>query len=328
MGRATRRARSSRVLPRHILIATPGRSTGGNATTARRWASLFEGLGHRVSWAGEASLSGADVLVALHARHSAAVIRAFRAAHVRRPVIVALTGTDLYGYLPADERASRSLALGDRFVVLQPLALERLPSGLHERTRVILQSGEPLLERPARSTKACVVSVVAHLRAVKDPLRAAHASRLLPASSRIRVQCVGKALEPSLQAEAEEEARTNPRFDWLGERTAQDALALLVGSHALVVSSRLEGGANVITEAIVNRVPVLASDVPGNVGLLGRDHPGLFAPGDTSVLAALLNRLEADPAFLPALELAAEPLRPLFAPERERQAWKALLEEL
>lgn len=310
------------------MIATSGRSDGGNATTARRWASLFEDLGHEVIRGGEPGSSGADVLVALHARHTAACIREFRAAHASRPVVVALTGTDLYSDLPADEEARRSLALGDRFVVLQPLALERMPRNLRARTRVILQSAEPLPERPLPSTQACVISVVAHLRAVKDPLLAARASRLLPSGSRIHVQCVGKALEPGLGAEALEEVRTNPRFDWLGRRAPREAVELLAGSHALVVSSRLEGGANVITEAVVNRVPVLASDVPGNVGLLGRDYPGLFAPGDSAGLAILMERLETAPSFVAALERAIELLRPRFAPAREREAWGALLEEL
>jgi len=42
-----------------------------------------------------------------------------------------------------------------------------------------------------------VVSVIGHLRDVKDPLRAAEASHLLPASSRVCIEQVGRAYTPA-----------------------------------------------------------------------------------------------------------------------------------
>jgi glycosyltransferase involved in cell wall biosynthesis len=96
----------------------------------------------------------------------------------------------------------------------------------------------------------------------------------------------------------------------------------------MVLASRNEGGANVIGEAAVHGVPILASRIEGNVGLLGARHPGLFDVGDTRGLRDLLLRAEREPAFLERLRRASKEIAPLFAPARERAAWRALLREL
>ncbi|MFO0981072.1 MAG: glycosyltransferase [Planctomycetota bacterium] len=122
--------------------------------------------------------------------------------------------------------------------------------------------------------------------------------------------------------------RRNRRYRWLGELPRGRALRLLRASHVLVLSSLLEGGANVISEALAAGTPVLASRIPGSVGLLGADYPGYFPAGDTRALAALLARAERDPRFRARLRAACRRRAPLVAPERERAAWRALLEEL
>ena len=96
----------------------------------------------------------------------------------------------------------------------------------------------------------------------------------------------------------------------------------------MVISSLSEGGANVVSEAAVGGVPILASRIDGNVGLLGRDYPGYFAAGDTAALARLLRRLESDPSFVRKLERAVKVRAPLFRPAREIAAWRRLLAEL
>ena len=95
-----------------------------------------------------------------------------------------------------------------------------------------------------------------------------------------------------------------------------------------VLSSRLEGGANVLSEAIASSVPVLASRIPGSVGILEEDYPGYFPPGDTEALAALLERAEMEPDFLRELRSWCTRLASLVDPEREFQSWQSLLEEL
>jgi glycosyltransferase involved in cell wall biosynthesis len=93
----------------------------------------------------------------------------------------------------------------------------------------------------------------------------------------------------------------------------------------MVISSLSEGGANVISEAAVAHVPILASRMDGNVGLLGKDYPGYFKVGDTKGLARLLRRIEDDPDFVAALAKAVRRRAPLFRPARETAAWRRLL---
>ena len=99
-------------------------------------------------------------------------------------------------------------------------------------------------------------------------------------------------------------------------------------SQICVLSSRTEGGANVLSEAIVEGVPILASRIDGNIGILGDNYPGLFDVGNTRALAGLLLQAETDPEFLNDLRRHVKELAPLFNPQRERRAWADLLGEL
>ena len=83
-----------------------------------------------------------------------------------------------------------------------------------------------------------------------------------------------------------------------------------------------------MSEAIVAFVPILASRVAGNVGILGKDYPGLFKAGDAKQLARLLSRAESDAQFLGQLKSRVTKLRPLFDPAQEEKAWAILLREL
>jgi glycosyltransferase involved in cell wall biosynthesis len=170
--------------------------------------------------------------------------------------------------------------------------------------------------------------VLGHLRPVKDPFRTALASRLLPDSSRLRVLHVGAALSPDMAKKARAEIAVNARYRWLGDVPRWKALRILARSRLLVLTSQMEGGANVISEAIAAGVPVLASHIAGSIGLLGDDYPGYFPVGDTQALANLLHRAETDAGFYKHLKAWCRRLRPLVRPARERQSWRRLLREL
>jgi putative glycosyltransferase (TIGR04348 family) len=285
-------------------------------------------LGHRVvieeQWAG----GPCDVMVALHARRSHDSIARFQREHPALPLLVALTGTDLYGDIHTDQRAKESLELATRLVVLQPLGIEELPERLRWKVRVIHQSvewnGTPG-PRPKRWFDVCVLG---HLRPVKDPFRTALAARLLPPESRLRVKHVGGALSEDMAERARNEAAENPRYQWLGELSRGRALRLLARSHLLSLTSESEGGANVISEALAVSVPIVASRIPGSIGLLGPDYPGYYPVGDTRALAELLRRAEIDPNYYQALTDRCSRLAPLVDPAREREAWDALLREV
>lgn len=99
-------------------------------------------------------------------------------------------------------------------------------------------------------------------------------------------------------------------------------------SRLFVISSRMEGGANVLGEAIVSGLPVLASRISGSIGILGEDYAGYFEVGDTAQLSSLMIRCESEQAFLADLTSRCRKLIPLFDPRRELAAWKSLLNEL
>jgi putative glycosyltransferase (TIGR04348 family) len=304
-----------------IAIVTPaGAGTrNGNRHTALRWAAFLRRAGHRVSvelaWAG----APCDLLLALHARRSHASVADYRAAHPRGPLAVALTGTDLYRDLPGSAEARRSLELADRLIVLQDEAPRRLAPRLRRKTRVVVQSASPGARRnpPARVFR---VAVIGHLREEKDPFRAAAALARLPQESKIEVVHLGAALSPAMAREARRRMRRDPRYRWLGGVPHARALAWLARSHLLVVSSRMEGGANVIAEAARIGTPVLASRVEGNVGMLGRGYPGYFALGDERALAQLMTRAQGESEFYRRLRGALAARRALFAPAAERAA--------
>jgi putative glycosyltransferase (TIGR04348 family) len=310
-----------------VTPAPPG-SRKGNRISALRWAGMVQALGHRAVLAEEYRVQRCDVLVALHARKSAAAIARFRAERPEAPLVLALTGTDLYDDVHTSAEAQQSLELADRLLVLQPLAVEELPERLRPKARVIYQSVPPPNFQVRPRAGVFEVCVMGHLRPVKDPFRTAESARLLPADSRLRVLHLGGALSADMERQARAEAETNGRYRWLGELPRPRALRVLGRCRLLVLTSLLEGGANVIGEAVVLGVPVLSSRIAGSVGLLGEDYPGYFPVGDTRALAELLRRAETDAGFLAELQARCEERRGLFDPARERASWRELLAEL
>ncbi|MGI8838892.1 MAG: selenoneine biosynthesis selenosugar synthase SenB [Pyrinomonadaceae bacterium] len=315
-----------------IVTPAPPRSRYGNRVTALRWARILRGLGHRVSILQEYDSEGFDLLIALHARRSHQSIKRFERKHPDRTTIVALTGTDLYRDLGKNKHAEQSLQLATRIIVLQPKACNELNARFRQKVRLIYQSVQTRSPRKRResssSSRAFEVCVIGHLRTVKDPFRAAMAARLLPSWSRIRVTQLGGAMTVLMATYAHEEMKTNARYRWLGELPQWRVRQVLSLCRACVVSSKMEGGANILSEAVVAGVPLLASRIPGNVGILGDDYPGYFKIGDTGGLAQLLLRAETDARFLKSLRQHCANLAPLFKPSREKAAWASLLREL
>jgi putative glycosyltransferase (TIGR04348 family) len=311
-----------------IITPAPAGSQTGNRVTALRWARLLRALGHRVVIKQEYQDQPCDLMVALHARRSFASVKCFRRSHPDAPLIVALTGTDLYNDLHTRASARQSLELASRLVVLQSMGMAELPEHVRDKARVIYQSAEGPRGSVTPRKNIFEVCVLGHLRPVKDPFRAAKAARLLPSSSRIKILHVGAALSETMERRARAEAASNRRYHWLGELPRQKALRVLARSRLLVLTSQMEGGANVISEALAASVPVLSSRISGSIGMLGLDYPGYFPVGDTQALADLLMCAEADARFYTALKKRCERLRPLVDPAREQQSWAGLLREL
>ena len=309
-----------------LFIVTPAAAgtRTGNRHTALRWAALLRAGKHRiqvgVAWNGEAC----DALIALHARRSHESIVRWKATG--KPLIVVLTGTDLYRDLPDSAQAQQSVAMADRLIVLQEAALDELEAAARAKARVVYQSADPrLAHKPPKAPFR--VAVIAHLRAEKDPLRAAAALERLPDRD-LEVLQIGEALDRRLGEEAGELMKREPRYRWLGSLPHRKALAWMASSHLLVVSSVMEGGANVICEAARIGTPVIGSRMSGNLGMLGRDYPGYYPVADHEALARLIAQAKHDAAFYRRLKGALRARRALFAPAAERRALLGVVREL
>jgi putative glycosyltransferase (TIGR04348 family) len=313
---------------RKIIVITPhaAASNTGNWHTAARWCRFLRPkFNVRVaqSWDG----SPCDLLIALHARRSAASIDRFAHAHPDTPLLVVLTGTDLYRDIAVDASAQRSLAQAHALVVLNRLGATRLSPKARRKAHVILQSAayrkpEPPVRPPLR------VAVVGHLRAEKDPELVFACLRQLDPDIALRVDHAGAPLDAALGARARALMAEDPRYRWHGNLPRARARTLVQRASVLLHPSRIEGGAQAVIEAITSGTPVLASRIDGNTGLLGRDHPGLFAAGDARAAARLLRRAALDATFLRRLRTASRRLAPAFTPQRESGALNALVDKL
>ncbi len=313
---------------RRIVLVTPALAdaNNGNWQTAQRWARLLAPscsvrLGAR--WEG----GDEDLMIALHARRSAGSVLAWRAASASRPLLLVLTGTDLYRDIDHDAAAQQALAAADALVVLNEDGAARLPPLLRARCQVVLQSctARRPLAKPVRHLRAVMVG---HLRDEKDPLTYLRAAERLAGRRDILFDHIGAALDPALGDAAQALSARLPGYRWLGALPHAEVRRRIQAAHVLVHTSRMEGGAHVVTEALRSGTPVIASQIDGNLGLLGHGYPATFAVGDDAALAALVTRARDDAAMLPALAAWCARRAPLFSPAAESAALHRLLAAL
>ena len=314
-----------------INLITPAKkhSKNGNRTSAVRWAGFLKDQGHSTQINTEYDGSPCDLMIALHAWRSADAINRYKEKHLHGPMIVALGGTDVNTFLKTEpEITLSSMEKADALICLHDQIGEALPAHLLQKLHVIYQSATPLKSPRKPAKRYFDVCVIGHLRDEKDPMRTAMAARLLPENSKLRVFHLGKAHNAVWAKTASQEQSINPRYQWRGEVTAGQVRREYAKTRLMVLTSNQEGGANVISEAIVAGVPILASDIPGNTGLLGKTYPGLFPLGDEQALADRLFEAETNPGYLAQLDKACKELRPRFVPEREAAAWRDVIKSL
>ncbi len=237
-----------------------------------------------------------------------------------------LTGTDLYRGIKHSALANRAMEAADALVTLQPAGINQLPRGLRGKAYAIIQSAHPIKRNRASTNHIFTVCVLGHLRHEKDPMRAAYALREIDPRLNVQVVQAGEALSPRYEVLADAEMLRNPRYRYLGGLGRTQALKLLANSDLLVQSSRMEGGANALCEAIACGIPVIASRISGNTGILGTSYPGLYRLADSQALAKLLRRAIRSPEFYAKLQSAIRKLALLVSPDRERRLWCSLLD--
>lgn len=308
-----------------VVIVTPARpsANNGNWQTTARWSEFLADTGDisvENSWDGQP----ADLMIALHARRSADSIRRFAA--LNKPLVLVLTGTDLYRDIHSDASAQQSLQLADRLVVLQSAGLDEL-SEEHRRKCVVIEQSAPALEALPPRKRTFDLCLAGHMRAEKDPLTALRAISLLPDPS-LRLRCAGRHDDPDIGPAAETMALDDPRIELLGPMAHQQTRDLIRQCRLLLLPSVMEGGANVLIEAVTSGVPVLASRIPGSTGLLGDQYQGFFPVGDHSALAGLIGRCQRDPQWLASLLAQCRQRAPLFDPVREATLVRKLVSEM
>ena len=336
-----------------ILIATPKQKhkTQGNHVTAFRWARLMEELGHNVTVTSEPALdeitkAAPDVLIALHATHNASTVVTTVKLFPQVATVVIMTGTDLNIDLAEDRsnasfrQAFESLESATRIVLLEPASLEllrKVDPRFVDKAVVIPQSASaanPTADEIEELPDAFLdcdtfkVAVVGHLRAVKDPLAAAEAARLLPDQSRVHVIQWGAALEETFAEQATREMKKNRRYNWIGPVSHQHSLRQLQQCDVMVISSHLEGGPAVLSEAIVADVPIIAQEITATCGLLGHDYPGFYRNADRQQLADLMLKVELDRDFLKLLTDLGNGLKGRLARSSEKDAIENLITTL
>lgn len=311
-----------------ICIVTPALASAnnGNWQTARRWSQMLRSrypVGLVEQWQGEP----AELMLALHARRSAVSIERWASQRPGHPLAVVLTGTDLYRDIHVDASAQHSLALADRLVVLHERAIDDLPAQHRAKAVVCFQSTTTRVPL-AKTAQHLRCVMVGHLREEKAPQTYFEAARRLASRRDILLDHIGDALDPALGQEAQALQQSCPRYRWLGALPHETTRGRIQSAHVLVHTSRLEGGAHVLMEAICSGTPVLATRISGNVGMLGADYGGYFEPGDAEGLATLIERCRDQPAILQSLGGQCAARAPLFKPEHERATLLALVNDL
>jgi putative glycosyltransferase (TIGR04348 family) len=332
-----------------VLIICPAlaNANNGNWQTAWRWSRMLHPAFHTTiaqRWHGEPF----DVMLALHARRSADSIAAW--AQVQdvtadaKGLGVVLTGTDLYRDIQTDAAAQASLLFARRLVVLQECGPDALPQALQHKACVIFQSVTS--RKPVQKTDRHLRAVmVGHLRDEKSPQTLFEAARLLHDQRDILIDHIGEPLDAVLGEQARATAGACPNYRWLGGQTHEATRRHIQRAHLLVHASKMEGGAHVVMEAVCSGTPVVASEIAGNIGMLGTGYAGYFAHGDAQGLADLLVRCRSDqlaasaspsksaqPAFsgnlYQQLQAQCAQRAPLFSPEAEQAALIKLVHEL
>ncbi|MBU3548773.1 selenoneine biosynthesis selenosugar synthase SenB [Polynucleobacter sp. P1-05-14] len=310
-----------------IVTPAPPGTLHGNRITALRWHQFLSRLNYQSAITEQWSKKPCDVLIALHGLRSHDSIQRYKKAYPNYPVILIMTGTDIYRDLKNSTKVIKSMEMADAIVVLQPDAIQSLPKKFHHKVQVIYQSVKGITRKPPPK-RHFLASIIGHLRSEKDPFCAAQSLSLLPSNSKIQLVQLGKAMSPEFKKQALSIEKNVMRYRWLGQLSHSKTLQWLSRSHVMIISSIMEGGAHVVSEAIAIGIPAIASDIPGNRGLLGDAYPAYYPVGDKVALSKLLTKAETNPAFYEKLCRAIALRQKITKSELEQKSIQKLIKSL
>ena len=311
-----------------LVLPTGAPPGSGNRVSVDRWSSMLRAAGHRVRVLEAPGLPNQhldlDVWIGLHAERSAASLDLALAASPKVRAITVLTGTDLHREGGLSPLARHQLERSDRLVVLSPGGLGLLPGELRARTRTIPQVPGDLEPTPLPGGTP-TLAMLGHLRPVKDPLVVLDALGHLSESAPLRIVHAGEPLDPALASRCEQASAEDPRYSYLGRIPRSQALATLESSHGLLLPSRSEGGASVLSEALLLGRAVIASDAPGITAFLPKYYGGIFPVGSANNLAALLERFAAQSSWRQELTEQCVAMGAQLRSVEEAKAWQDLV---
>ena len=308
----------------NVCTGYPLDSPRGNTTTAYRIVERLQQAGHHAIAMHTDTPPHADVQISLHVLKTAAASEYF-VKNNRGRLFICLTGTDMNGGFEQNPKLSeQTIDLAEKLVVAHPACLPQIPDRWRAKTVVIYPS-VTLPELNTIATPAApLFTCIGHLRPVKAPHLMHSAIQEIPQADLIAAS-IGNAYDVTDGQQALLNARQDARYRWQGGFDRKTALEWMDASLATINSSISEGGANTVIEAIQLRVPVLATNIPGNRGFLGDDYSGYFETGRSDQLAELMRRCLEQPDFVERLKTQLDRQRPLFSTERESEELASLL---
>ncbi|MFK7911355.1 MAG: glycosyltransferase family 4 protein [Akkermansiaceae bacterium] len=305
---------------RKVIIHSPYSESAsqGNSVTATRMEGIFTEHGFKVAHSQqEYSGEAADVMIALNARKSAKAIARFRYLHPASQIIIVLTGTDINHPDVIDKKSTTriSMRLADRLVVLHEASLKQVPEIFREKTSVVYPSVTIPSDVKHSADDDFTIIYAGNIRQEKNPALLLAVAKKLP--SAIQLELYGDAGD-----------LRSSKLNFHGVVPHKEMLRAMSKAHVLLNTSFQEGGANAICEAISMGLPVLATAIPGNIGMLGEDYAGLFPSDDLEALVNLIEKAANDSDFYALLKKQVAARAPLFAHERESASWLDLLNDL
>ena len=270
----------------------------------------------------------------VHAHNAVPAADATLRAGIRAPLVVSVHGGDVYFTAPryeAGARAVRRAFSAARLVLANSAGVEHDVRRLGAKRTRVVRLGSDLPDEPPHKAPAPTLVTVGHLVARKrhgDVIRALWLLRdRLPD---LRYLIIGEGPEREPLASLATQLGVADRVELAGQLPNEQALALARTAHVFVMPSVDEAFGVVYVEAMAAGLPAIATRGEAGPQEIAAAGEGLrlVPPGDVEALAAEIEALLAEPAYLHDLGAAArETVRRAFTWEACGRATVAAYED-